>query len=292
MLKNIKSKYILKLLFNLIGKYKTLRISHRNKFLNNELEITANDYKDVYENIEINIKLSDEPELYQEKNTYFIHINFDDLKQDTFEIYFDDKKMDKERQFVTKEDKISSILVRIKPQVKSFRNLFENCSCIKEINFINCVRRNIIDMSYMFYGCSSLTKLDLSRLKTDNVTDMSYMFYGCSLLNEINIRNFRTMAVTNMEGMFKNCDALKTLDVSFLETQSVINLSQMFYGDKSLTYLNTRNFNTNNVKYMDKLFYGCSSLSKLELFCLIISSEVDTSEMFKDCLCFKEGKFA
>ena len=54
-----------------VGKYKTLLISHRNKnkYLNKELEITVNDYKDVHENIEISIKLSDDPEDYKEINT-------------------------------------------------------------------------------------------------------------------------------------------------------------------------------------------------------------------------------
>ena len=51
MLKNIKRKYILKALFDNVGIYNTLVISHRNKYLNKELEITPANYKDAYEKI-------------------------------------------------------------------------------------------------------------------------------------------------------------------------------------------------------------------------------------------------
>ena len=285
MLKDIKSKYILKALFGNVGKYKTLLISHRNKYLNKELEITVNDYKDVHENIEISIKLSDDPEDYKEINNRFINIHID-LLRDGFEIYFDDKITD--RTYVTKNDKVSNITIKIKPQIHTFRNLFECRTCIKEINFINCVQRNITDMSYMFNGCSSLRKLDISRLRTNNVTDMSHMFYGCSLLKEINVSNFDTSKVENMEAMFKSCKSLKKLDASNFITQKVTNFSEMFYEDTDLTDLNVKIFYINNARFMDKMFYGCSSLTNLELFPLDFAPFVDKTEMTEGCPYFKD----
>ena len=65
-------------------------------------------------------------------------------------------------------------------QVISFRELFDNCKCIKSIVFKKFFRNNIIDMSYMFSRCSSLKELNFSSFNTDNVTEMDSMFYGCS----------------------------------------------------------------------------------------------------------------
>jgi hypothetical protein len=54
MLTNIKSKFIIQKVFQLLGKSRSLKIAHRNNFLNNKLEITVNNYKEAYEIIEIN----------------------------------------------------------------------------------------------------------------------------------------------------------------------------------------------------------------------------------------------
>ena len=284
MLKNIKSKYILKLIFDLFGKSKGLLISHKNKYLNKELNIKVDDYKDAHDNILIKLKLSNNPEVYKEQKNYFICINLSNLSDDGYEIYFDDKKRDIHCQYVTKNDKVSSILIKIKPPINTLRNLFENCECIEEINVINCVRRNIIDTSFMFYGCSSLKRLDITRLRTDNVTNMNCMFFGCSSLREINASFLRTNNVTNMEGMFKCCNALENLNVSNFNTANVTNFCEMFYEDVSLNNLNVSNFVIINATYLDKMFYKCSSLANLKLFLLNFKPDSNRTDMFKGCI--------
>ena len=289
MLKNIKSQFILKALFDKVGIYKSLLLSHGNKYLNNKLEITAKNYKDAYENIEISLKLSDDAEDYKEKENRFIFIHMD-LPKDGFEIYLDNKLTDS--QYVTKDNKVSNVLIRIKPKIDTLQNLFQNCTCIKEINIINCVRKDIINMSYMFYGCSSLRSLDISRLRTNNVTDMSYMLCECSLLKEIKVSNFDTSKVKNMEAMFKSCKSLKKLDASNFLTKEVTNFSEMFYEDTDLTDLNVKNFFIDNACFMDKMFYGCSSLMNIELFPLNFSATVDKTEMTKGCPYFNDKNIA
>ena len=319
MLKNIKSQFILKALFDKVGIYKSLLLSHGNKYLNiimnnlisinsffllyiylyiygfkkefyiNKLEITSKNYKDAYENIEISLKLSDDAEDYKEKENRFIFIHMD-LPKDGFEIYLDNKLTDS--QYVTKDNKVSNVLIRIKPKIDTLQNLFQNCTCIKEINIINCVRKDIVNMSYMFYGCSSLRSLDISRLRTNNVTDMSYMLCECSLLKEIKVSNFDTSKVKNMEAMFKSCKSLKKLDASNFLTKEVTNFSEMFYEDTDLTDLNVKNFFIDNACFMDKMFYGCSSLTNIELFPLNFSATVDKTEMTKGCPYFNDKNIA
>ena len=46
---------------------------------------------------------------------------------------------------------------------------------------------NINNMREMFYECSSLKEINLSNFNTNNVTNMSYMFYECEKLTKNNI---------------------------------------------------------------------------------------------------------
>ena len=106
--------------------------------------------------------------------------NKEELKY--FHIYFNDSNREIKRNFFVRNEKVSKIKVIIDKQVKSFKSLFEDCDCIKSINFKKFYRDNIQDMSWMFYGCTSLKELNLSNFNTSNVTDMHSMFNGCASL--------------------------------------------------------------------------------------------------------------
>ena len=278
MLEKIKSVYILKGIFENLSKVKNLKISHRNKYLNNHLDITVNNYKEAHEYIEIKLKLSENYNDYKDK--YFMHINLDDRNLNGFEIYFDGKKLDKIVETVEGFKSVSNILIRIKPNIHSLHSLFENCKIIKEINVINCLRRDLINTSYMFYDCSGLEKLDVERLKVDNVTDMSYMFFGCSSLKELILYRYITKQAINMEGMFGECYNLENLDITSFDTDEVTNMSKMFYEDKSLRNLDVKHFNLAKVKFMDKMFYGCSFCQTFQLFNLQLPPNVNKEKMF------------
>ena len=84
------------------------------------------------------------------------------------------------------KEKVNTIKIIINYQVKSFKELFNNCEHINSLFFKKFYRINITDMSYMFYKCSSLKELNLSNFNTNNVTDMSYMFSGC--LDELKLK--------------------------------------------------------------------------------------------------------
>ena len=285
MLKNIKSEYILRKIFEYTRKTRGLLIANKNKHLINKLEITPNDFKEAAEIIEIKLKLSDDPEDYPEQNNNFINIKRDDAIPENFEIYFDGNKQDKIITSVKRDHKISNILIKIFPKIRSFHSLFENCTCIKEIDFINFVRRDIIDMSYMFYGCKTLKKLEITALKTDQVTDMKYMFYGCSSLKEINLKNLNTKNVTNMESLFEECFAFEKLDASNFITDNVKDMSKMFCLNTSLKELNIEHFDTRLVEDMDKMFYNCKSLVHLKMPIFNTDSLKTNEEMFHGCSC-------
>ena len=203
---NIKSHFIIQKIFDTIKKNKSLEIMKYYKKLQNRLNLTINNYKEYfklyYSPIEIELKLVDK--------VFSKIINFINIPQEEkeyYHIYFDDSKEEvkRKRNHVFKNDKVKKINITINYQVKSFKNLFQDCKCISSIFFKQFHRINITDMSHMFHGCSSLKDLNLSNFNTNNVTDMSHMFHHCSFLKKLNLSNFNTNNVINMNGMFMFC---------------------------------------------------------------------------------------
>ena len=196
-LKNIKSIYILKKIFNNIQISKKLGIIQYNKTMQKRLGICINDYSQFY-SIEIEIKLT--------IDKYGNFINRDNTEY--YHIYFDDKSEEINRDYLLEGEKVNKIKIIIDHQVTSFRALFNGCTSIESINFKKFNRIDITDMEGMFCGCSSLICLNLSNFKTKNVTNMKNMFYECSSLKDLNLSNFNTNNVKDMSGMFFGCSSL------------------------------------------------------------------------------------
>ena len=248
---NIKNRNILKKIFDHIQKEKFLLIIKYNKNIQQRLNLDINYYKEysqTYSSIEI--------EIIPSKNKYdkFININ---NKSKYYHIYFDNKKEEIKRNYLTKNDNVKKIIVVLDYQIKSFQKLFDNCKCIESIFFKKFFRNNITDMSYIFNECTSLKELKFSHFNTSNVNNMSKMFCYCSSLKELNLSNFDTNNVTNMSHMFFRCSFLNKLDVSNFDTNNVTNMKCMFYGCSSLKDLNLFKFNNNKIN-MNFMFSECS----------------------------------
>ena len=144
----IKSRYILKQIYDLISPRKLLQIIKCNKNLQNMLDIDFRSYKkynEIYSPIEI--------ELIPKKNIYgeFIHINKEEEKE-FYHIYFNDDKSETKNKYVIDEnDKINKIKIVIDFNIISFYFLFNRCECIESISFKKFYRNNITDMSHMFH---------------------------------------------------------------------------------------------------------------------------------------------
>ena len=209
-LRNIKSDYILQIIFDNLQKEKFLDIIKHNKKTQIRLNLTIKDYKDfseIYSPIEI--------ELIPLENKYGNFINILNKEEESyFHIYFNDDKDEIKRNHLNEIDQVTKIKIIIDYQIKSFFQLFFRCKCIKSINFKKFHRNNINNMSCLFYGCSSLNELNIFNFKTDNVIDMSYMFAYCSALKELNISRFNTIKVINMSFMFYKCSSLKEIIIS------------------------------------------------------------------------------
>ena len=161
------------------------KIIKYNKNIQNKLDINKNDYKKY---CEIEIEIMPTEDYYYSKEPF---INFNNKEEGSYyHIYYNDKKEEtkrKKRNYITRN--IKKIKIIIDYLIKSFEKLFQNCGCIKSINFIKFNRNDINNMSSMFNRCHSLIELNLSNFNSYNVTNMSSMFNGCSLLKELNLSN-------------------------------------------------------------------------------------------------------
>jgi len=275
---NLKSKFVLKIIFNSLRRKKLLEIIKYNKKTKNRLDIYINDYmkySEMYSTIEI--------EAITIKNNYgtFININ-NECEKGYFHIYFNDNKEEIKRNHFKENEAVFKIKILIDHQVKSLNQLFKYCNCIESIYFKKCYR-NINDMSYMFCGCTTLKEVNFSKFNTNKVTDMQSMFFRCSSLKELNLSDFNTRNVKNMSYMFSGCSSLKELYLSSFNTNNVIDMSFMFDGCSSLVNLNISSFNTDFVMYMNGMFHGCSSLKTLNLSNFNTNNVINISYIFDGC---------
>ena len=276
-LKKVRSVYITKKILDNLNQIKLMNIIHYNKKYQKLMKISLKDFKNEFSKIEM--------EIIPEENTFgkFVNITNKICEENNVRIYFNDKKEEINRNYIAKDDNVKKIKIIINHKIKSLYRFFEDCKCIKKINFIKFNKDDIINMSCMFYNCSSLKKLNLSNFDTNNVTNMSCMFYRCSSLKELNISNFNTNKVTDMKSMFENCSSLKELNLSNFNTNNVIKMCWMFAGCSSLKKLNLSNFNTNKVTDMSWMFENCSSLKELNLSNFNTDNATETYNMFEGC---------
>ena len=275
MLKMVKSRYILKYIFDNITERRTLSVIIHNKRLLEKLDISEAEFR-KFTRIEIDIQLSKEQKA---NNLQFLNINED---KKYYHIYLDNKEDISKRNYVKSNENIQKISVVLEMEIKSLKGLFENCKSIESINFIKFNRNDIIDMNSMFSNCTELCDINLSLLKTKNVRDMSYMFYNCSSLYNLDISNFNTSNVIFMNNMFSWCGNIENLELKNFNTQKVVNMNEMFYNCFSLKYLDISNFNFDKVANMCKMFLGCELLEDLKIN-LNIDKNIKIDGLFSDC---------
>ncbi len=174
-LKYIKSRYILKQIFDNLHKNKLLKILNNNKSIQEKIDINIYDYKKYFEEIEIEIEVKSK--INNAENNF---INISEKDKSYFHIYFNNNNIKEiKRKYFTKNDNVKKIKIIIDNEIKSLQEIFDSCYCIEKINFIKFNRKDINNMNCMFYGCKSLKEINFKNFNTDNVTDMSYMFSDC-----------------------------------------------------------------------------------------------------------------
>ena len=260
-LDNIKSIYILKLLFNNFKKSKHYEIIKYNKRIQKKFNLNIHNFKEYSE------KLTPiEIDIIPVENIKSKYINIKKKDELYYHIYFNNSYEEEiKRYYIEKSDKINNIKIIIDYQILSFNKLFKDCNCIGSIYFKKFYRNNITDMSYMFFGCSLLKEINLYSFNTTNVIDMRNMFSGCTSLKELNLSNFNTNNVINMYSMFFKCSSLKELNISNFNFSKTVYMRCMFSFCSSLKELNISNFNIDNDTLINHIFFGISEELEMKL---------------------------
>ena len=130
LLKNVKSKYIVKQIFKLLKITRSLNIIKYNKFIQERCDINLDTYIKVFKKInQIEIKIIPKNNFGVNKNKNFINIeNTSDEKY--CHIYFNNKKEEIKRNYYTEDDNVSSIKIILDYNINSLHKLFERCICI------------------------------------------------------------------------------------------------------------------------------------------------------------------
>ena len=283
---DIKSNFIIKIIFSYMQRNKQLEIIRYNKKAQNRFDLSLNDFKEysqLYSTIKIELKLTD-----NEKNKYRKFINISQSNKKYIHVYFDNSHKEINRNQLKRNEKVKTVQIVIDHQIKSLKDLFSYCDSINSICFKKFTRINITDMSFMFYECLLLEDINLSIFNTNNVTNMRFMFYGCSSLKELNLSSFNTNNVTDMSSMFSGCSSLKELNLTNFDTLNVTNMNFMFNECSMLNELNLSNFKTNYAKSMRFMFNGCSALKELNIENFDTNNVTNMSNMFSGCSSLKE----
>ena len=279
----VKSRYILKRIFDVMNKKRALEIVKINKKIQEKLDFNINSYKkycQLYSTIVIELNIAE--------HYYGTFINRFPQKSRYYHIYFGDSNEEIKTNTLINYKNIKKIKIIIDYQVKSFHELFAECRSISSIYFKKFFRTNITDMSGMFLECISLKEIDFSNFNTDNVKDMNGMFHKCTSLPKLNLSNFNTSNVTNMYGMFSGCSRLEELNLSNFDTNNVTNMSLMFHRCSSLKKLQISNFKTDNVKNMKGMFAECKSLKEVNVSNFNTKNVNNMSCMFYQCRLLQE----
>ena len=71
------------------------------------------------------------------------------------------------------------VIFLMNKNIKNGKRMFNECTKIEEIKFINFKTENFNNMSGMFDECSNLINLDINNFKTNKVKDMNLIFNKC-----------------------------------------------------------------------------------------------------------------
>ena len=210
-LENVKSKYILKQIFQNLHETALLKIIQYNKILQDKFGITIDNY---IKHSKIEIEL----EIYN----YTKIINLDGKNSSYFHIYYNGSQFESKETYSFEENgKPPSVKIVIDYEQNSLSELFKYCEGIKKIKFVKFYRKNIIDMTSLFYKCSGLEEVDFSHFNTEHVEKMSYMFLDCRGLTKLDLSNFNNKNLIDMSNMFSCCKSLKKLNLTKFNTQKV-----------------------------------------------------------------------
>ena len=127
--------------------------------------------------------------------------------------------------------------------------------------------KNLISFKNIFDNCNQLTQLDVSKFKSDNIEDFTSMFSNCSkLVNIIGLDNWNMSKATQIYGMFSSCSSLQSLDLNNWDVSKITSAAYLFSGCKELTDLDLSNWKMDSLYTPNYIMPYCSKLKNVKIF--------------------------
>ena len=287
---NKKGTFIFKLIEKIINQSK---ITPNLMKINKVNEIFCNDINEIENNVLIlKYKLDLNNQILIFSNNFFKN------NKNIFIKYSNEKEYKLISTNFIKKDEIEilqnqiEIKLKILSPINKMENMFNNCTYLTSVRFINFDTSKVITMFNLFAGCNNLTEIfGIDKFDTSMVKDIKKLFSGCtSLINLPKALIWNTKKVDKMDELFSGCESLTEIpDISKWNTINVISMKGLFKNCKSLrTIPDIHYWDTGNVKNMSHMFFNCEKLETLPNISFWDINSVETlSNIFSNCISLK-----
>lgn len=166
-------------------------------------------------------------------------------------------------QFTTAGTRVG--FIHFKPGVTNLSNLFENITCITELDFNNLDTRYVTTMTGMCMGCTALKTVKMDQCRANNLNQMINTFNSCTVLSSVdfgawNRGKFRpTNKLTDMRNIFNYCRNLSFLDMSSFDLSGVTLYGYSWGNCPALVTLYINSTINQNATYSTSMFSGASA---------------------------------
>ena len=134
LLKEIKSKYIIKKIFENLKTKKFLQIIKNNKAISKRIDISLNDSLKKFwidNQIEIELNIIENPKYDEDEKNF---INYEKEEELYIHIYLNNDKKETKRNYINKNEALSTVKIILDLKFKKFKKLFSNCKIIKKFD--------------------------------------------------------------------------------------------------------------------------------------------------------------
>lgn len=153
--------------------------------------------------------------------------------------------------------------------------LFYSGARLDKLNELLSMCSDLNNTRNMFYNCTSLKNVDFSNVTFKDLKKMNNMFYGCSNLESVDLSNIGAVPVNTLEGMFKNCTSLKSVNLCNFEVTTIENhiITSAFSGCTNLEVIDLSSLRLTAFNFNNDVFYNCGINTSTGLTTVYVKDE-------------------
>lgn len=275
-LKNIKSPYIKKYLFEYIDREVLFKLIRYNNGLQKLFEFTLDHYK-FFNSILVK-------QYYYRKNSSLINCdkvlsiyNYFNKRYENSKMYIGDLDLKKsiEEDHLT----IAKIMNKVKSspdkycvqyRLRLYNNLTGLFSSRYNLRYVNLdffyMNFKTIDLSFLFHYTSYLTEIEIKNINKETELNLRGFLHYCSDLEKIKFQNIETSKISDVSYMFYYCYKLKTISIQGINILNIIK----------------DNIENNNKSKIENIFAHCNKKVSIDNKAFNLLKEINLDEEITD----------